>query len=69
MTVILPGMTADHQRVEVRTNAEHDGLIGKSAEETSRLDGKVSVEWPLVHPYFDTTTHLFVSCLHLSVLI
>lgn len=29
MTVILPGMTADHQRVEFRANVEHDSLIGK----------------------------------------
>ncbi|KAG7172532.1 Tubby protein-like [Homarus americanus] len=27
MTVILPGMTADHQRVEFRANVEHDSLI------------------------------------------
>ncbi|KAK8740512.1 hypothetical protein OTU49_002949 [Cherax quadricarinatus] len=27
MTVILPGMTADHQRVEFRASVEHDSLI------------------------------------------
>nr|XP_045605031.1 tubby protein homolog [Procambarus clarkii]XP_045605032.1 tubby protein homolog [Procambarus clarkii] len=27
MTVILPGMTADHQRVEFRAHVEHDSLI------------------------------------------
>lgn len=29
MTVILPGMTADHQRVEFKLSAESDSLIGE----------------------------------------
>lgn len=30
MTVILPGMTAEHQRVEFKASVEHDSLIGQS---------------------------------------
>ncbi|XP_037804882.1 tubby protein homolog [Penaeus monodon] len=29
MTVVLPGMTADHQRVEFRASGEHDSLIDR----------------------------------------
>lgn len=30
MTVILPGMTAEHQRVDFKASVEHDSLIGQS---------------------------------------
>jgi hypothetical protein len=29
MTVILPGMTDDHKRVQISPQDEHEGLLGK----------------------------------------
>jgi len=29
MTVILPGMTQDHKRVQISPQDEHEGLLGK----------------------------------------
>ena len=32
MTVILPGMTADHERVDFRAGSESDTLIGEELQ-------------------------------------
>ncbi|XP_076063997.1 tub domain-containing protein ktub [Oratosquilla oratoria] len=47
MTVVLPGMTADHTRVEFSFNSEHDGLIerwkNKSMDQLIELHNKTPV--------------------------